>query len=65
MGNYKMSIATFPISQAISLCTLHWLPVEFRIHFKIIIITFKAIHGQAPLYLQENSLTKGRKRVTI
>ena len=35
------------------LCTLHWLPVEFRIHFKIIIITFKAIHGQAPVYLQE------------
>ena len=35
------------------LCTLRWLPVEFRIHFKIIIITFKAIHGQAPVYLQE------------
>ena len=35
------------------LCTLHWLPVEFRIHFKIVIITFKAIHGQAPVYLQE------------
>ena len=35
------------------LCTLHWLPVEFRIHFKIITITFKAIHGQAPVYLQE------------
>ena len=35
------------------LCTLHWLPVEFRIHFKIIIITFKAIHGQTPVYLQE------------
>ena len=35
------------------LCTLHWLPVEFRIHFKIIIITFKAIHGQALVYLQE------------
>ena len=35
------------------LCTLHCLPVEFRIHFKIIIITFKAIYGQAPVYLQE------------
>ena len=34
-------------------CTLHWLPVEFRIHFKIIIITFKVIHGQAPVYLQD------------
>ena len=36
-----------------TLCTLHWLPVEFRISFKIIIITFKAIHGQALVYLQE------------
>ena len=35
------------------LCTLQWLPVEFRIHFRIIIITFKAIHGKAPVYLQE------------
>ena len=34
------------------LCTLHWLPLEFRIHYKIIIITFKAIHGQAPGYIQ-------------
>ena len=44
------------------LCMLHWLPVEFRIHFKIIIITFKVIHGQAPVYLQE--LIR-RKRDTI
>ena len=36
-----------------TLCSLHWLPVEFRIHFKIVIITFTAIHGQAPVYLQE------------
>ena len=35
------------------LCMLHWLPVEFRILFKIIIITFNAIHGQAVVYLQE------------
>ena len=28
--------------------TLHWLPVEKRIIFKILIITFKIIHGLAP-----------------
>ena len=28
--------------------TLHWLPVKYRIVFKIISITFKAIHGLAP-----------------
>ena len=49
------------------LCTLLWLPAELRIHFKIVIITFKAIHGQAPVYLQDHktSLAKGRKGVTI
>ena len=30
---------------------LHWLPVTFRIDYKIIIITYKAIHGTAPNYL--------------
>ena len=30
---------------------LHWLPVRFRIVHKILIITFKAIHGQAPDYI--------------
>ena len=27
---------------------LHWLPVEFRINYKIIILTLKIIHGTAP-----------------
>ena len=31
--------------------TLHWLPVSFRIIFKIAVITFKAIHGMAPGYV--------------
>ena len=33
------------------LYSLHWLPVQFRIDFKILIITFKAIHGHAPEYI--------------
>ena len=33
------------------LYSLHWLPVQFRIDFKILIITFKAIHGHAPKYI--------------
>ena len=32
---------------------LHWLPVKARIEFKILLITFKAIHGLAPKYLCE------------
>ena len=30
---------------------LHWLPVKARIEFKILLITFKEIHGLAPKYL--------------
>ena len=29
---------------------LHWLPVKERIDFKILLLTFKALHGMAPLY---------------
>jgi len=30
---------------------LYWLPVQFRIDFKILIITFKVIYGHAPEYI--------------
>ena len=35
------------------LFSLHWLPIHFRIHFKILLLTFKALHGQAPAYISE------------
>ena len=31
---------------------LHWLPVEFRIRFKVLVLTFKAIRGPSPVYLR-------------
>ena len=33
--------------------SLHWLPVEQRIVFKIMLLTFKSLHGLAPSYLSE------------
>ncbi|XP_061765110.1 uncharacterized protein LOC133558054 [Nerophis ophidion] len=30
---------------------LHWLPVPHRIHFKILLLTHKSLHNQAPCYL--------------
>jgi len=30
---------------------LHWLPIEQRIHYKILLLTFKALNGLAPQYL--------------
>ena len=30
---------------------LHWLPVEQRIYFKVILMVFKCLHSMAPVYL--------------
>ena len=32
--------------------SLHWLPVEARIHFKILLITYKILNGQSIGYLE-------------
>ena len=33
--------------------SLHWLPVQFRIDFKVLVIIFKCIHGLVPAYLSD------------
>ena len=35
-----------------SFIRLHWLPIKFRINFKIAMLCFKYIHGNAPNYLK-------------
>ncbi|KAL6455951.1 hypothetical protein MHYP_G00358020 [Metynnis hypsauchen] len=35
------------------LSSLHWLPIKFHIDYKILLLTYKALHGLAPEYLQE------------
>jgi hypothetical protein len=35
------------------LAELHWLPVQHRITYKIAMVTWKALHDQAPAYLKE------------
>ena len=32
---------------------LHWLPVNQRIDYKILLLTYKALNGQAPSYITE------------
>ena len=32
---------------------LHWLPVQYRIQYKILTHTYKALHGQFPVYIKE------------
>ena len=42
---------------------LHWLPVAYRIVFKISFLTFKAIHELAPTYISELVSLKDRGQV--
>lgn len=35
------------------LASLHWLPVHFRIDFKILLFVFKALNGLAPQYISD------------
>ena len=30
---------------------LHWLPIKFRIEYKILLLVFKCLHGEGPEYL--------------
>ncbi len=43
---------------------LHWLPIGFRVHFLILVITYRALHGQAPSYVHDllhaHYITPGR-----
>ena len=32
---------------------IHWLPISERIKFKIMLLTFKALHQQSPVYIQD------------
>ena len=32
---------------------LHWLPILSRISYKILLMTYKALHGQAPVYISQ------------
>ena len=44
----KLGEHTTPI-----LNTLHWLPVRERISYQILLLTFKALHGQTPSYITQ------------
>ena len=35
------------------LASLHWLPVKVRADFKVLLLTYKALHGLAPTYFSD------------
>ena len=44
--------------------SLHWLPVEYRIQFKILSLTFRALTQQTPKYLSDILQTRSSTRPT-
>ena len=44
---------------------LHWLPVKYRINFKILLLTFKALHGIAPSYISDLIKVKHNTRYSL
>ena len=51
--SWRMWLGATPPLAHTTVSELHWLPVNERINFKLLSITFKALHGLSPLYLQE------------
>ena len=41
-----------PFTRSVPLLrSLHWLPVKYRVHSKICLLTYKALHEEQPVYL--------------
>ena len=45
------SIKTCHITPILS--ALHWLPVHLRTQFQVLVFTYRAVHGQAPAYVND------------
>ena len=42
-----------PFTRSVPLLhSLHWLPVKYKVHFKICLLTYKALHEEEPNYLR-------------
>ena len=53
VNSYRFPVANttvLPYPPNTALC-LHWLPVKFRINYKLLLLTYKALHALAPQYL--------------
>ncbi|XP_070582622.1 LOW QUALITY PROTEIN: uncharacterized protein [Erythrolamprus reginae] len=45
-----------------TLRSLHWLPISFRSQFKVLVMTYKALHGTGPEYLRDRLLPHESQR---
>ena len=44
---------------------LHWLPVNYRAMFKLVVYTFKALHGSVPTYIHQLIRLKPRSNFNL
>ena len=67
--NWKNSMCLECSSEICALChqvvILHWLPIKFRVHFKIILLTFKVIYRLVPKYICDLVTTKPKSNYTL
>ena len=47
-----------------TLAALHWLPIRFRIDFKVLMMMYKALNGLGPRYLADHLLPPRSTRIT-
>ena len=47
-----------------SMKQLHWLPIRYRCHFKLLTIVYKTLHGMGPAYLRNRLKIKNNTRDT-
>ena len=40
---------------------LHWLPIQYKIQFKLLLLTYKSLHGLAPSYLSDKLSVRPNK----
>lgn len=33
--------------------SIHWLPIKLRFDFKVLVLTYRALHSQAPVYISD------------
>ncbi len=52
LPDYSQGVTNETISHQFY-CTLHWLPVRYRIHYTILLFVYKALNNLAPMYLSD------------
>ena len=61
----KLVRNSYDIPSQNALCSLHWLPVNLRIEYKLLVLVFKALHNQCPTYLSQHIIPVHNTRYSM